>query len=187
MTSFKCDYCGRILRSDRGASFACTYCGHGKMKEMKSKATCAECGGVIYDNIEAGAEVVCGTCTAKKVARVEWLERQVGRRVKRERINNPIETKHKWEPKSYAFGTIRNKDDYELAQVFESERLRRGGVSGEALEKARKRRGISQKTLAVYLRVSPNNLCQQEKGHIPLTIKALDFIDDGFKWQNEEN
>lgn len=190
MKRLKCDYCNRILLSDQTASFKCTACGHGKMKEMKPKAYCKECGKPIFDNIEAGTEVICGICLSKKVAKVESLEKRFEKRIMGMRLDTEKEKKNK------PLGVIRNKEDYELALQFEKEAMDR--VVGEAreymdrimigkvLEKARKRRGISQKTLAVYLEVSPGYLCQQEKGLIPLTTKALDFINDGFKWQNKE-
>jgi len=142
---------------------------------MRVKAHCSECGQSIYDNVEAGGDILCSTCIAKKVGRVENLEERFGNEIKTGRFSTPMESKYK------PMGIIRNKEDYQLAMELEKEEAM-DRITGKALEKARKRKKLSQKTLAIYLGVSPGNLCQQEKGLIPLTTKALAFINDGFKW-----
>jgi len=165
------------------------------MRLEKPKARCKECGEMIYDNIEPGTEVICSRDVRISAAKIEGLEKRFGKRIMRERVDTEMEKKYK------PLGIIRNKEDLELALQFEKEAMDKMSgkalekarehmdriMTGKVLEKVRKRRGISQKTLAIYLGTSADNLCKQEKGHIPLTTKALSFIDDGFEWQNEEN
>ena len=48
------------------------------------------------------------------------------------------------------------------------------------LAEIRKSKGISQKELAKYLKISPGNLCEWEKGRIEPNIESLKIIADYF-------
>ena len=79
---------------------------------------------------------------------------------------------------------FKNTKDFKVKMdgfILEKELLALSKTSEEnkCLKKAREKRGLSQKTLALLLEISIFNLSLMENGRKPLNNKALQFINEG--------
>ncbi|MFC2164054.1 helix-turn-helix domain-containing protein [Acidobacteriota bacterium] len=185
---FKCDYqnCKRVLMSDKTRPFKCGSCGHGTMQPIKPKVYCRKCGEPIYSNVESSWKPTCFKCTARRVEEVRKLEKEFGHKIRERRRKSRKGKKVKKEDEP--LGIIRNAKDYQYALELQEKKKEddQAKWSPEELVEARKKGGLSQKTLAEYLECSASYLNMMEKGGKPLNTKALDFIREGIKFKKRE-
>lgn len=180
MSRYKCDECGRVLKIESKNPFKCTACGHGYMHLQNPKNYCCECMQPIYDNVDKNREVICSDCTQMKIVSIRSLEGEFKYSIrkfqskKRKRRKKPL-------------GIIRRKKDYVFASHIQKAKEDKEKITNKELVEARKKRGLSQQTLAVYLGCSKHYLSMMEKARKPLNKKALKFIKEGLKIQKSQS
>jgi len=85
----KCDYCGRIIKSNKSISVACTACGHARLHVRRPKNFCATCSSPIYDNVSPPpVRVTCGNCVQHRQSYFSAQSASLGRAIKAARKKN---------------------------------------------------------------------------------------------------
>ena len=110
---------------------------------------CIYCGKEVKGNIRKDCDVICGHCAMRLVGRIRKLEEESG-----------IE--------------IKNSEDMRKAEeIIEQKEM---NYTGKDLREARKKKSLSQASLAFLLLTTPAYISQMESGAKPLNLKAIEFI-----------
>ena len=143
---------------------------------------CQDCG-KNPDNYKGKNEFICSRCTDARVNFVAMLERETATELRKYKSR----TSKKRQDES--LGIICNRKEYEIAYHFWKIKQERKEdlekYSNNDLFQARKNKGLSLESLAVYLGISKSYLCKMEKGQKPLPDNAIQFIKEGINFSEK--